>query len=69
MTTCFILVDCTDGDIRIIPYGTSSVGRVEVCSDSFWGTICNDFFDHADAQVICRQLGYNTIGMLLIQVL
>uniref|UniRef100_A0A1X7U210 SRCR domain-containing protein n=1 Tax=Amphimedon queenslandica TaxID=400682 RepID=A0A1X7U210_AMPQE len=56
--------NCTDGDIRIIPYGsiTTSVGRVEVCSDSSWGTICNDFFDHADAQVFCRQLGYSAIG-------
>uniref|UniRef100_A0A1X7U110 Deleted in malignant brain tumors 1 protein n=1 Tax=Amphimedon queenslandica TaxID=400682 RepID=A0A1X7U110_AMPQE len=55
---------CTDGDIRIIPYGsiTSSVGRVEVCSDDSWGTICNDFFDHDDAQVICRQLGYSALG-------
>ena len=60
----FYATDCTDGDMRIIPYSSysNSVGRVEVCSDGAWGGICNDFFDHSDAQVICRQLGYYAIG-------
>ena len=42
---------------------SDSVGRVEVCFDSSWGTICSDFFDDSDAQVVCRQLGYSAIGM------
>ena len=63
-----IILDCTDGDVRIVPYNSVSntVGRVEVCHDSSWGTICSDFFDHSDAQVICRQLGYYAIGTICI---
>ena len=47
---------CTQGDIRL-QGGTSSSGRVEICNNHVWGTVCDDFFGNVDAQVVCRQLG------------
>lgn len=47
---------CTQGGIRL-QAGTATSGRVEVCNNNIWGTVCNTYFGVADAKVACRQLG------------
>jgi len=37
--------------------GSSSRGRLEVLHDGIWGTVCEDFFTAAAANVVCNMLG------------
>lgn len=49
----------SDFSIRLIGGKDNSSGRVEVTRDNItWGTICDDFWNDVNANVLCRQLGY-----------
>ena len=41
-------------------------GRVEVCVNNEWKTVCDNGFGNVDAKVVCRQLGYSSTGMLFL---
>ena len=66
---CYILLClelCSDGEVRITGGSSPTIGRVEVCINSTWGTICDDSWDDSDASVVCRQLGHSPYGKLLV---
>ena len=46
------------GMVRLQGGRYSNQGRVEVYCNGQWGTICNNGFSSADANTICKQLGY-----------
>ena len=35
------------------------IGRLEVLHKGVWGTVCDNGFGQAEADVVCRQLGYD----------
>ena len=54
--------ECTSGEVKLVGGQIASEGRLEVCVDGFWGTVCDEGWDEEDALVVCRQLGLSPIG-------
>ena len=58
-------VGCMTGEIRLQGGRNETEGRVEICNNAVWGTVCDDFWGAPDAQVVCRQLGFSTDGIII----
>ena len=55
---------CTTGAVRLADGIIDNEGRVEVCVNGVWGTVCDQGWDKTDAHVVCQQLGHPELGKL-----
>ena len=58
------ITDCTVGDARLVNGPSANKGRLEVCINHSWATVCGSNFGFRESVVVCRQLGYQTYGEL-----
>ena len=61
MKYCFTGV-CIDGKVSLQGTNKALIGRVEVCVNGTWTTVCDEHWDDNDARVICQQLGHSPYG-------
>ena len=66
-TCCMYIIGCREGSIRLAGGRNSLEGRVEVCHDGVWGSVCNTRWSTGEALIACRQLGHSETGQNIIQ--
>ena len=55
---------CEEGAVRLRNGTTEREGRVELCLNGIWGTVCDDNWNDNAATVVCRQLDFSETGGL-----
>ena len=53
---------CDDGSVRLVNGSSTQEGRVELCVNDIWGSVCDEGWDSTDGRVVCLQLGYDIQG-------
>ena len=56
---------CNNGDVRLVGGINELEGRVEICYNKMWGSVCHYSWSTYDANVVCKQLGYQPTGRCL----
>ena len=56
---------CVESGVRLVNGTNQHEGRVEICSNNRWGTVCDRGWDKNEAEVVCKQLGFSSNGELL----
>ena len=57
------IANCNEASIRLTGSSFQTSGRVELCVNGIWTSICDEHWDLKDAQVVCRQIGFSSFGM------
>ena len=56
--------NCENGNVRLAGSSHDYQGRVEVCINNAWGTVCDNNWDLTEANLICQQLGFQPFGII-----
>ena len=60
---CYCLpAQCRQGEIRLVNGTNNREGRVEVCIDGRWGTVCRRGWEQEDTNFVCTELGFPSEG-------
>ena len=63
MCVCLEPEGCIEGSVRLSGGDIEQEGIPEVCVNGVWGSICDNGWSSLDGRVVCKQLGYDDIGI------
>ena len=55
--------DCSDGELRLAGKVTATSGRLEVCYNRAWGTVCSYAWGTTESRLACQLLGFQAYGI------
>ena len=55
---------CGNGDVRLVGGANELEGRVEICYNKMWGSVCHQSWQINDANIICKQLHFQPVGKI-----
>ena len=53
---------CGNGDVRLVGGANELEGRVEICYNKMWGSVCHQGWQTSDANIVCKQLHFQPVG-------
>lgn len=51
---------CVNGTVRLRDGMNPLEGRLEICINNAWGTVCQDAFTSDEARIVCSNLGFTS---------
>ena len=57
--------NCTSGEVQLVDGKSKYEGRLEVCYEGSWTSLCSSGVNSHVAAVVCRQLNFTTIGNIV----
>lgn len=59
----FFILDCTEGQVRLVGGRHTYEGYVQICLDDVWTLVARNGWENTDAKIVCKQLNVrNHIG-------
>ena len=60
------VIDCIHNAVQLVGGSSPTEGRVEICQNGEWGTVCHNNWDSHDALVVCRELKLPTQSKIIV---
>lgn len=59
----FLIAECATGEIQLVGGADQTQGRVELCVEGRWSSVCGKQWGNSESFVVCSQLGLVQAGI------